>query len=143
MRTLLLLGIALLGASDALAATLKNELDIRAFADRVMVRVGAGDLAGAFAEMKPCVIVPAAEFDAVALNSKSMRDQFGVRYGATIGYEFIAQDKLGDSLLRLTYIEKTQVHALPWTFIFYRGPDGWILNTFNWNDKIQDLFGPL
>jgi hypothetical protein len=77
----------------------------------------------------------------MALNSQSQRDQFGARYGAAAGNEFIAQKKVGDSLLRLVYIEKTERHALPWTFIFYRGPKGWVLNSFNWNDRLPDLFG--
>lgn len=141
MRTLALLILALLTADASLAATLKGEAEIRAYTDRVMAKVGSGDLAGAFANMKAYVIVPADEFDATALNSRSQRSQYGARYGAPVGFEFIAQKKMGDSLLRLIYIEKTERHALPWTFVFYRGPKGWVLNSFSWHDRLPDIFG--
>jgi hypothetical protein len=45
------------------------------------------------------------------------------------------------SLLKLTYIEKTERHALPWMFYFYRSPTGWVLNTFVWHDQMQNLLG--
>jgi len=90
--------------------------------------------------MKPFVLVPEAEFEAMALASKSQRDQFGARYGNPIGYEFLGQRKVGDSLVRLTYIEKTDKHALPWMFYFYKTPTGWALNSFQWNDRMPQLF---
>ena len=141
MRILALLALVLLNVGNSFAATLKSEVEIRAFADRIMTKVAAGDLTGAFADMKPYVIVPATEFDAMASSSKLQRDQYGARYGAPTGYEFIAQKKIGDSLVRLIYIEKTERHALPWTFIFYRGSKGWVLNSFYWNDRLPELFG--
>ncbi len=141
MRTFALLVLALLSIEVSSAATFKSEAEIRAHADRVMTKVAAGNLTGAFADMKPYVIVPPDEFDAMALNSKSQRGQFGARYGTPVGYEFIAQKKMGDSLLRLIYVEKTERHALPWTFVFYRGPKGWVLNSFSWHDRLPDLFG--
>lgn len=142
MRILALLVLTSLSVGNCLAETLKGEAEIRAFSDRVMTKIAAGDLAGAFADMKPYIVIPVAEFDAAVLTSKSQRDQFGARYGAPTGYEFIAQKKIGDSLMRLFYIEKTQRHALPWTFVFYRGAQGWMVNSFSWNDRLPDLFGP-
>jgi hypothetical protein len=91
--------------------------------------------------MKPYIVVPPAEFDAMTLTSKAQRDQAGARYGAPVGYEFVRKSTVGESLLKLTYIEKTDRHALPWMFFFYRTPKGWVLNSFFWNDRMPDLFG--
>lgn len=124
----------------AKADTLPSEAEVREFADKVMAKVGEGDMSGAFAVMKPFAVVPSAEFDAMALNSQSSREQFGARYGKSIGYEFVCEKKVGTSLLRLTYMEKTEKHVLPWYFYFYKGKDGWILNSFLWNDRMIDLF---
>lgn len=139
MKRLLLILVAALGLGTAQAATLKTEADIRAFADRVMEKVAKADLPGAFALMKPYTIIPPTEFDAAALQSKSQRDLVGTRFGATIGYEFIGEKRSGESLLKLTYIEKTERHALPWSFFFYRTPTGWVLNSFTWHDRLPDL----
>jgi len=131
--------LSLLALGNAGAATIPTEAEIRTFADGVMAQVAKGDLSGAFAAMKPYTIIPSAEFDAAALGSKSQRDQFGARYGKSIGYEFIALKRSGQSLIKLTYIEKTERHALPWMFYFYRSPKGWVLNSFQWNDRMPDL----
>lgn len=139
MKRLILVLIAILGFGSAQAATLQTDADIRAFADRIMAKIAKADLAGAFAAMKPYTIIPPTEFDAAALQSKSQRDLAGTRFGATIGYEFIGERRSGQSLLKLTYIEKTERHALPWTFYFYRTPKGWVLNSFFWHDRMPDL----
>ena len=139
MKQLMIILVAGFGLGTAHAATLQTDADVRAFADRVMAQVAKADLPGAFAEMKPYTIVPPAEFDAAALQSKSQRDMVGTRFGATIGYEFIGEKRSGQSLLKLTYIEKTEHHALPWIFYFYRAPNGWVLNSFNWHDRMPDL----
>jgi len=47
---------------------------------------------------------------------------------------------LGQSLVMVTCIEKTEKHALPWLFYFYKSPQGWVLNSFVWNDNLPSLF---
>ena len=141
MRFLAFLVLATVVFNGAHADALKAEADIRPFIDSVMEEVGSGDLGAAFALMKPYTIVPSSEFEAMASNSKAQREMVGSRLGAAAGYEFVDQAKVGKSLLRLTYIEKTQRHALPWMFYFYRSPEGWVLNSFVWNDNMPGLFG--
>ena len=125
-----------------LADTLKSEQAAKQLAEKVMNYAAKGDISSAFASMKPYVVIPEAEFQGLALQSKSQRDQFGARYGKSIGYEFIGERKAGDSILRLVYIEKTAKHALPWMFLFYKSPTGWVLNSFAWNDQVQNVFQP-
>lgn len=132
---------ALLSIS-AFADTLKSEQEAKQLAEKVMHQAAKGDIAGAFSAMKPYVVIPETEFQSLALQSKSQRDQFGARYGKSIGYEFISERKAGNSILRLIYVEKTAKHALPWMFLFYKTPTGWVLNSFAWNDQIQHVFEP-
>lgn len=123
-----------------LAQLPKSETELRALGDRIMAGLVKGGVKAAFAEMKPHVVIPESEFESVMLQSQAQRDQFGARYGKTTGYEFIGQRKVGDSLVRLVYIEKTDKHAMPWTFYFYKGPAGWLMNSFHWNDQLPQLF---
>jgi hypothetical protein len=140
MLRALLLGIPLCTFGLSFADTLKSESELRLFADRVMGTLEKGGTMAAFAAMKPYTIIPGSEFDSIALASKSQREQFGARFGKTVGFEFIGQKKLGESLIRLTYIEKTEKHAFPWRFYFYKTPSGWALNSFLWNDQMPQLF---
>jgi hypothetical protein len=140
IRQLLLLIYLICISFGALADTLKSESEAKQFSENVMNQVAKGDLTGAFALMKPYVVIPDSEFQGLALQTKSQRDQFGARYGKSIGQEFIGEKKAGGSILRLMYVEKTAKHALPWVFIFYKTPSGWVLNSFSWNDQIQNVF---
>ncbi len=134
-------GVALMAASGAaVAATWKTEAELKPFAESVMAKVAANDLAGAFKAMQPYAVAPEAELQSVALQSKAQREQYGARYGKPIGYEFIGQKKVGDTVVRLLFVEKAERHAMPWSFIFYKGPKGWTLNSFNWSDQLGVLF---
>ena len=85
---------------------------------------------------------PDAEFQGLALQTISQREQLGARYGKSIGYELVSENKAGESILRLIYVEKTSKHVLPWVFYFYKLPTGWVLHSFAWSDQIQNAFHP-
>jgi hypothetical protein len=63
-----------------------------------------------------------------------------MRFGKTIGVEYIGQSSVGSSLVRMTYIQKFEKHAMQWNFFLYQGVDGWSVNTFSFDDKIQGLY---
>ena len=135
--------VAAFAGLAARADTLKTEADLKPFADRVMAAtVGAGLEAG-FAVMRPYLVISETELQNVLLKSRAQREETAPRYGKSVGYEYIGRRKLGDSLVRLTYIEKTERQALPWMFHFYRSANGWILSSFIANDLSSELFNLL
>jgi hypothetical protein len=138
----LALWFALTSAGGAAADTFKSEAELRPFGDRVMATVVKSGMPAAYDLLKPYLLIPESEFQSVLRSSKSQRDQFAVRYGKTLGYDFVGSRKAGESLVRIVYIEKTEKHALPWTFYFYKTPAGWVLNAFHWNDQVPALFFP-
>jgi hypothetical protein len=125
---------------QVLAGEFKSEAELRPFAESIMKKVAANDLKAAFKLMQPYVVISESELQSASLNSQTQREQYGTRYGNAVGYEFISEQKVGESLIALVFIEKTEKHALPWSFCFYKTPKGWVLNTFNWNDKVTSLF---
>ena len=122
------------------AATLKSENELRPFVESVMVKVGLNDLDGAFKAIHPFVVISDSEFQSAVLSSKSQREQYGSRYGKAVGYECIDQKKVGEFLVRILCVEKTERHAMPWNFYFYKSPKGWVLNSFTWNDQLPAIF---
>ncbi len=140
MKRVLIACSAALLSITTFAATLKSEEEAKRNAEEIMAQVAKGDMPAAFNLMKPYVVIPEAELQGMALQSKAQRDQYIGRYGKAIGYEFISEKKAGNSLLRFIYAEKTEKHALPWMFVYYKTPAGWVLNTFMWNDQISLLF---
>ncbi len=127
---------------QAQAQTLKTESDVQKFTVRVMSAVGRGDLQAAYTALKNYAVLPGAEIDAGLQQSQAQRDQpaFTERYGKTDGYDLIGKRKLGSSMLRYAYIEKTERHPLPWVFHFYLSPKGWVLNEFGWDGNAAALY---
>jgi hypothetical protein len=48
-------------------------------------------------------------------------------YGSLLSYEFVGESKLGDSIVRLTYVIKSQKLPLVATFYFYKPENDWKL----------------
>lgn len=140
LAALLLLWFAVLPAQAAEA--LKSESDVKAFTERVMNAVGRGMLEAAYDAVKKHTVLPTTEVDAAARASLAQRAAapFGVRYGKTVGYDFIGRKALGSSMLRFAYVEKTERHPLPWLFHFYRTDRGWVLSEFGWDGNAAALY---
>jgi hypothetical protein len=138
-----LMAAAILFVTAAHADTLKTDAELRPFADRVMAAVSGAGLQAGFAVMRPYVVISETELQQALLRMRAQREQWGPRYGKSVGFEYIGTKRIGQSLLRLTYVEKTERHALPWMFHFYRTGNGWILSSFLANDLSSELFNLL
>jgi hypothetical protein len=141
LRTLLLSLCA--AAWHAHADTLKADADLKPFGDRVMSAVAGAGLPAAVSVMRPYIVISETELQNALLKMQAQREQLGPRYGRTTGFEYIGTKRLGQSLVRLTYIERTERHALPWMFHFYRTGNGWVLTSFIANDLSSELFNLL
>jgi len=141
MRQILLLVVLLISFCDVSRADVfKSEEQLQSFAEAAMAKVGKGDFDGAFGSMKPFMVLPQAELDSLVVNTRVQRGMVGARFGKVVGYECLGAKKVGQSLIKVTCIEKTENHALPWLFYFYKAPRGWVLNSFTWNDNLPSLF---
>jgi len=122
------------------ADTLKDENEVQQLGDFVLESVVSAGILSAFEAMKPFVQLEEMDMDTLASESKGQRDQYSARFGKSTGYELIGVEKVGTSLLRLQYIEKTEKHAFPWSFYFYKTDQGWMLNDFTWHGDIRRVF---
>lgn len=127
-------------AAAAQSQTLATLAEARKLADGVMGSVGTGNYEGAWKQMKPYAVVPAAEFDAFAAQFNSQLPGILQRYGAGSGSEFVREEKAGESLVRLVYLAKHERSAMRWFFVFYRGPKGWALSDFKFDGNLIGLF---
>ena len=114
--------------------------DIKKVTDDVMVKVGKGDIDGGLKTFKPLTVIPESEFDTMVGQAALQAPMIASRFGQSIGYEFIREDRLGESLARLIYIQRLEKHAMRWVFYLYRGKSGWVVNTFRFDDKWPEIF---
>jgi hypothetical protein len=132
--------LLLMMAASAKADVFVSENDLRPFTDKIMEMVIKGELKKAFNTIKPYIVTSEAELQAAAQNSETQRIQLGERYGAPIGYEFIGQKKVGDSLVRIIYLEKLEKQALIWAFYFYKSKNGWVINGVVWDEQMTLIY---
>lgn len=98
--------------SFAQAETVKDTDEARRLTDRVMAMVGKGDIESGIRMTKQFLIIPAAEFDVMLDQLKMQQPAMTQRFGRSIGYEFIREDKVGESLLRIIYVHRFEKHLM-------------------------------
>ena len=60
-------------------------------------------------------------------------------FGAAIGFEAVAEKKIGGSILLLTYLVKYERSAIVWELDFYKPKSGWNLHKFRFYDNLAKL----
>ena len=138
--TVFIMIILLCCSAPGFADTLKDEDEVKQFADNVIETVVLEGVFAAFDKMKPYVLWDDTQLNSVATQSNEQRDNYSEMFGKSVSYEFVAKNKVGTCLIRLQYIEKAEKHAFPWSFYFYRTEQGWILTDFYWHGDIKKLF---
>ena len=124
----------------AFAQPVATPAEMRKVTDQIMDRVGRGDVEAGLKLLKPRTIIPEAEFDAMVGQAKLQLPMMVPRFGENLGYEFLREDRAGESLIRYVYIQKFDKHAMRWLFYIYRGKGGWVVNTFQFDDKLPSVF---
>jgi len=126
--------------TPAHADALKTPAEARQLTDRIMTKVGSGEVDAGIRLMKPYVATPETDIDGVIDSWKKQEPRMTQRFGNVIGTELVREDKLGESLLRVIQLARYEVRATFWSFYFYRGKNGWVLSSFNTDDDIVAIF---
>ena len=122
------------------AATLKDKNAAKVLAASVMQKVGDGKTIEGVELVKDYIIVPLPEFETMKNQIAMQAPMLDQRFGKTLAVELAEIEEVGDSLMLVMYIQKFEKHLLRWKFYFYKPKDGWLLNTFNFDDSIQNMF---
>lgn len=122
------------------AAVLKDKDAAKELAKSVMEHIAKGDTEGGIKLTKPYLIIPEHEFEGMLNTLRMQAPAIEQRFGKTVGSEFVATEEIGESLMLVLYIQKFEKHLMRWKFYFYKPKNGWVLNTFNTDDKIQLMF---
>jgi hypothetical protein len=144
----LILGSALLltGANRSAPQTppaLRTEGDIQDLCENALSHIVDGDVAQGIAILRPYALsISKSDMDSLEGQLLGQADTIKESYGDPIGYVLISRVNLKDTVLKTVYVVKYERHLIRWTFIFYKPSDSWILDFFNYDDSIEDLFAP-
>ena len=110
---------------------LSNEV-VKYFAENYVARaVGA---------MEPYWPIPQNEIDAFEEKSMKWFNFFEQNYGASIGQHKVKREKIADIAIRDTYIIRYKITAVRLMFTYYKSDNGWIINSFEWDDSFTEEF---
>lgn len=108
-------------------------------AERFLTEVGGGGVEGALDTICAGSLLAANVQQLVLL--KGQIEMALPLYGGVLGFEKVEEEVFGDSLVRLTYLQKFERHPLVWEFFFYRPKDGWVLSNIQFADQFALLSG--
>lgn len=62
------------------------------------------------------------------------------RFGKSIGTLKVKNETISDIAIRETYLIRYEITAIRVMFTYYKGNNGWIVNTFKWDDAFIEEF---
>lgn len=84
--------------------------------------------------------LPKNELD--ALEEKTIRylNLIEARFGKSLGYLKVNEEKIADIAIRETYLVRYSMSAIRLKFTYYKSSEGWLLNAFEWDDSFSEEF---
>jgi len=61
-----------------------------------------------------------------------------LRFGNPIGYAKIKEEHILDLVIRETYLIRYDYTAIRLKFTYYKNNNGWIINSFKWDDSFDE-----
>lgn len=132
---ILSLGLATSGCQKS-----SSEHQTLKIAEEVVTCVESGKIDDAFNILKLHWPLSSLEVDNLKAHTIEQRQVVEQRYGKPIGIEYIKTEMVGNSMIKHTFVEKFERHALKWQLSFYKPQDKWIINSVYWDDKISELY---
>ena len=126
--------------SFAQAKTFKTEIEVKAFSRKISELFKNDSIIELFTEVKKYWPVPENELTDMQTKTISTLNIIKARYGASIGFIKVKEEKINDFALRETYLIRYTNHALRLIFTYYKNNEGWIVNGFTWDDSFVEEF---
>ena len=103
-------------------------------AETFLARVGKGDVGPAYDQLfrNSPMSTQSLQMDALKRQTQSVLPI----YGQVLGYELYKQEKFGESLVRLFYIQRFEKHPIVWKFWIYKPGGTWQVNMVTFNDQL-------
>ncbi len=122
------------------AKELKNQIDTKALADKMVDHFIKKEFTEGMAVAKPHWPLPQIELDNLIKTIEKQWPIVDQRFGQAVGQEMVDKQKIGDSFLRYYYLHKFKNHAIYWKITFYKPDDNWLVNGVSFKDNLDILY---
>jgi len=131
------IGLIVLVGLVLCSAAILQKPDYKKEAETFLTGVLKGDVDKSYDELFADTVI-APKKQAIQLVKEQTRTMFRM-YGEAIDYEFIKQQKYGDSIVRVVYIVKCGQLPVTYEFYFYKPVSDWKLINISVNDQYDLL----
>jgi len=136
----LLLAVLTATSAAAVPASLRSKEDAADLVDTFMANLTAGDAKGAYRLAGKHRQMPASEFGAWMSEGEKRRLELRRSFGLSLGFERVANEQVGERVLRISQLERFDKGALVWRFVFYRAENTWKLVSVTEESDLNTLF---
>jgi hypothetical protein len=97
-----------------------------------------GNLAAAFDKMDLYLPLPADEKAELRNQTIKYKSVLESRLGKRVGFKRATEKRIEDVAIREVYFVLHELSAIRLIFTYYKSPEGWILNSFKWDDSFAE-----
>lgn len=136
--TMMFLGISFAGWSQQMY--LKDQSATQELSGKIAGLFQENKIADAFDAMEPYWPLPKNELDAMEDKTIQLMNMLQGRLGNMFGHTWLRDENIADFAIRETWMVQFEVSAIRLIFTYYKNPNGWIVNSFEWDDQMSEEF---
>ncbi len=120
---------------------LEDSAEVAEHADAFMERISEDKIGEAFDSFKRHSMVSDKEVSRTASQLKGHLSDYKNTHGEMLDANFLLEQRAGDHLVERSYLLRFEKHPVHFHLIYYKGSDGWLINTITWDPDVKKLFG--
>jgi hypothetical protein len=121
-------------------AVLSSKEEVTKHADKTMNYFGDAMFEEAFSELRKYYFVSDLDFQNIKAKTIDNLSKAIENYGEITGEIFVKEENLKDVAIRKTYLLRYDTILLKFQIVYYKSTQGWIVNSFSWDDEFETLF---
>ena len=138
-QIVLCIALSLLGFSSFAQLFIKEEAELLDHSEEVMKYFTNSQFTDAFELLGAYWPLPENEISSLELQTVKQFNMVSDRFGNIVDYKFIEKQQVEGILTRHIYVIKMERHLIRAIFTYYNNGEGWLVNSFKWDDNISDL----
>ena len=136
----LFFSLQMMKAQEISKSYFKTTQEINSFTEDVMNSLSKNKITNAYSILRMKWIIPENELDQLESQTIKNFNLMESRYGKAKSYEFVKDQKIGNTVMRKVYLLKFDYHYITFLFTYYNNGEGWLLNSYKFSDEIETAF---
>ena len=99
-----------------------------------------GNFEEAYAILQPSWPIASEDIERVVMRTQDLMPDVLDQYGNMTDHFILRETLVGEHLGRLEVLIRGEVYGIRLVYEFYKSPQGWLLSSFLWNERLGDFY---